>query len=260
MQIENTPVLGGTAPREAWRTAQKLSSFARRYVASIQSAPETLRYLDVGCGNGFITELVAPGFHEIVGIDVEEERLKEFRAHVNGRINYQISVMSAAKMGLPDEFFSFITCFEVLEHVADLDATAREIIRVCRPGGIIVISVPQVWFPFENHGARIGKRVYDHKIPVLPYIRPLHRRYSRARIFSSADVDQLLLSYDVELMATSYASPQFERAATRENSWESRFVFLRDLLDRCERIPVLRALTGVSMLKAYRKRQRRGSG
>jgi len=253
-QIENTPILGGTAPRQAQRTAQKLAGFALRSLGSVQCSPQLERYLDVGCGNGFITEFVAPGFEEVVGIDVEETRLEEFRAHVSDRPNFKVLSMSSAEMELPSEFFSFITCFEVLEHVADLESTVREIIRVCKPGGIIVISVPQVWFPFENHGARIGNRVFAGKIPLLPYVRPLHRKLSLARLFSSTDMDRLFLSKEVELLATGYASPQFERAAARESSWESKFVFLRDILDRCEKIPVVRALTGVSMLKAYRKR------
>jgi len=214
------------------------------------------RYLDVGCGNGFITELVAPSFDEIFGIDVEELRLDAFRSEIADHSRFKVLLMSAAKMEFPSEFFSFITSFEVLEHVADLDATVREIVRVCKPGGIIVVSVPQVWFPFENHGARIGNRVFSCKIPLLPYVRPLHRKYSLARIFSSADMDRLFLSNEVELLGTGYASPQFERAAARQDSWESKFVFLRDVLERCERVPVLRALTGVSMLKAYRKRLR----
>jgi SAM-dependent methyltransferase len=258
MQIENTPVLGGTAPRQALRTAQKLAGFALRSLDSIQCTPRLERYLDVGCGNGFITEFVAPGFNEIVGIDVEEMRLDEFRAHVSDKPNFKVLSKSAANMKLPSDFFSCITCFEVLEHVEDLDSTVREIIRVSKPGGIIVISVPQVWFPFENHGARIGNRVYSRKIPLLPYLRLLHRKYSLARIFSSADMDRLFLCKDLELLETGYASPQFERAAVQEASWESRFIFLRGILDRCENIPVLRALTGVSMLKAYRKLKRRG--
>ncbi len=254
MQIENTPILGGTAPRHAIRTAHKLASFALRYTDSIQSGSEVKRYLDVGCGNGFITELVAPGFDEIVGIDIEDVRLQEFRSQVILRPNCKISPMSAEKIDFPNEFFSLITCFEALEHVVDLDTTVREILRVCRRGGVIVISTPQVWFPFENHGARIGNRTYSCKIPLLPWVRPLHRKYSCARVFSSAEMDRFFLSRETELLVTSYASPQFERAAARDGSWESRLVFLRDVLDRCEKIPVLRVLTGVSMLKAYRKR------
>ncbi len=174
MEIQNTPVLGGTAPRHATRTAQRLANFALGWLDSIPRNSECLRYLDVGCGNGFITELVAPSFDEVVGIDMEEERLEDFRAHVNGKPNFQILLMSAARVEFPSEFFPFITAFEVLEHVPDLDTSVREMVRVCRQGGVIVVSVPQVWFPFENHGAQIGDKVYARKIPFLPYIRPLH--------------------------------------------------------------------------------------
>jgi SAM-dependent methyltransferase len=207
----------------------------------------------VGCGNGFITELVAPDFDEVIGIDLEESRLEDFRAHVGGKPNFRVLSMSAAKIEFPSDFFSFITSFEVLEHVPDLDVSVREMVRVCSPEGIIAVSVPQVWFPFENHGAQIGNRLYLRKIPLLPYIRPLHRKYSLARVFSSAEMDELFLSKGMSLLGTSYASPQFERAAAQAGSWESKFSFLRELLNRCENIPGVRALTGVSMLKAYQK-------
>jgi len=249
----NTPVLGGTAPRHAWGTAKKLASFALHWVDSIQSGSARQRYLDIGCGNGFITELVAPGFDDVVGIDVENTRLEDFREHAGSKSNFQILLMSAARIEFPAEFFSLITSFEVLEHVPDLDASAREMIRVCRPGGMIVISVPQVWFPFENHGARIGKWIYNGKVPILPYIRPLHRKCSLARVFSSAEMDRIFVPKGMELLGTSYATPQFERAAAKTGSWEGRLAPLKPLLNRCEGIPVLRALTGVSMLKAYRK-------
>jgi 2-polyprenyl-3-methyl-5-hydroxy-6-metoxy-1,4-benzoquinol methylase len=253
MQIHNAPILGGTAPRHAWRTAQKLASFALSYIGSSQSASGNRRYLDVGCGNGFITELVATGFDEVVGIDVEEMRLEDFCAHAGDRPNWKILSMSAAKMAFPGEFFAFITSFEVLEHVEELDATAREIVRVCQRGGVIVVSVPQVCFPFENHGVRIANRIYARKVPLLPYVRPLHRKWSLARVFSSSEMDRLFIPKGTELLATSYAAPQFERAAAQTDSWEASFAFLRPILDRCEKIPVLRALTGVSLLKAYRK-------
>jgi ubiquinone/menaquinone biosynthesis C-methylase UbiE len=161
--------------------------------------------------------------------------------------------MSAAQMEFSGEFFSFITSFEVFEHIDDLDAAVREIVRVCRKGGVIAISVPQVWFPIENHGCRIGNRTFEGKVPLLPYIRPLHRKYALARVFSSNEMDDLFLSKGLELLATAYASPQFERASADADSWERRFVFLRSILNRCENIPILRVLTGVSMLKAYRK-------
>lgn len=252
-ETRNIPIRGGTAPRHATRTAAKLAGFALAHVRDIRCDVEMKRYLDVGCGNGFITEHVAGDFDEVFGIDMEHDRLEDFRTHVRANSKYRVLEMSASQIEMPDDFFLFITSFEVLEHVPDLERSVQEIVRVCRAGGVVIISVPQVWFPFENHGVRLGRQIYERKIPLLPYIRPLHRKYSLARVFSSSELDDLFLSKGMQLLATEYASPQFERAASDSHSWESKLKFLRSTLDRCEKIRVLRALTGVSMLKAYRK-------
>jgi ubiquinone/menaquinone biosynthesis C-methylase UbiE len=247
MDIYALPILGGTAPRTAVRTASKLANFALRHA---QGVPPRA-YLDVGCGNGYITQMVGSNFDRIVGIDVEPERLKDFALHAANRPTITVAQMSGSALEFPDESFSLVTAFEVLEHVPDVRATILEMFRVCAPGGMIVVSVPQVWFPIENHGMCIKGRVYERKIPLLPYLRPLHRRWSLARIFSSSEMDSYFNG--LNLVATEYATPQFERAAVARNGWESRLQFLRTALDRCESIPVLRELFGVSMLKAYRK-------
>jgi 2-polyprenyl-3-methyl-5-hydroxy-6-metoxy-1,4-benzoquinol methylase len=105
-EFQNMPVTGGTAPRRAWRTANKLAGFAISWVGSIPRNSERRRYLDVGCGSGFITELVAADFDEMVGIDMEETRLGDFRAHINGKSNFRILLMSAAQIEFPSVSFS----------------------------------------------------------------------------------------------------------------------------------------------------------
>lgn len=249
--MANRPVLGGPAPRTAERTTRKLSGFAIENVASIGSSL-AMWCLDVGCGNGSITTNLATRFNRVVGIDVEGERLRQFRQLIGGDHRIHILQMSSDAVGFPDATFGLVTAFEVLEHVPDLPKTADEMVRVCAPGGKVVISVPQVWFPFENHGIYCNGRTIHRKVPLLPYIRPLHRKFATARVFSSGELDRLFIPRGLRLVETAYAAPQFERAATAQ-SWERNFVFLRGLLDRCERVPILRELTGVSMLKAYQK-------
>jgi len=253
MSAVDIPITGGAAPFNAVRTAGKLAGFANRFVDRIAGAPETPRYLDVGCGNGFITGFVADRFPEVHGIDMEPERLEEFRTRVAEDGKYHVEQMSASDMSFPDAHFHFITSFEVLEHVPDLDGSADDIVRVLAPGGVLVISVPQVWFPIENHGMRWRGRDIERKIPLLPYLRPLHRKYSLARVFSAGEMDRLFVSRGLQVLAKGYASPQFERAATRAGSLEGKLAFLRPLLDKSEQVPGLRALTGVSLLKAYQK-------
>lgn len=250
---EHTPVLGGTAPRTAKRTAQKLAGFAIKHIQSISDSSKPRQYLDIGCGNGFITEQVGAYFDQITGIDVETIRLEEFRASVSQDQRYSVVESSADNTKLPDNCFSMITSFEVLEHVPNLIATVNEIVRVCKTGGVIIISVPQRWFPFENHGMHIGNRIIERKIPLLPYIPALHRKYALARVFTSKEMDSLFVNKGLQCLETTYASPQFERAAASPSTWESRIKFVAPLLEKFEKIPGLKQLTGVSMLKAYKK-------
>jgi hypothetical protein len=59
----------------------------------------------------FITEFVAPAFDEVVGLDVEETRLEDFRAHVGDKSNFKILLMSAAKIEFPSESFPYYYFF-----------------------------------------------------------------------------------------------------------------------------------------------------
>lgn len=251
--MHHIPVLGGPAPLNATRTAQKLAGFACRHIPHIQCLPDQPRYLDIGCGNGFITEYVARDFRDVVGIDIEPDRLRAFRERVHQDLRYNIMYMSSDTLGFSDNYFSLVTAFEVLEHVVSLEQTVAEMVRVCQTGGVIVVSVPQVGFPFENHGMRIGKYTIAKKIPLLPYIGPLHRKFALARVFSSRQLDTLFCTRGMELLETRYAAPQFERAAVRKQSWEYYVRFLRPFVNVCERVPGIQVLIGVSILKAYRK-------
>ncbi|MCC6435854.1 MAG: class I SAM-dependent methyltransferase [Acidimicrobiales bacterium] len=243
-------VLGRTAPVSASRTAGRLGGFALQCVD--RHGIGTQSYLDVGCGNGFITRLVGDRFESISGIDVEPERLDEFRLAVTGDDRYRIHNGSAASLPFGPNTFDLVTSFEVLEHVDDLDGAVRELVRVVRPHGLIVISTPQAWFPLETHGMRWRGRDLEQKIPLLPYVRPLHRRLALARVFTARELDRRFAAAGCAPLETAYASPQFERQAAGAGTWESKVQRIRPLLDACERIPVLRAITGVSLLKAYR--------
>ncbi|GMU80108.1 MAG: hypothetical protein AMXMBFR46_28930 [Acidimicrobiia bacterium] len=243
-------VIGGPAPATATRTVQRLGGFA---VAQCERhGVHTDRYLDVGCGNGSITRYIAGRFTSVDAIDMEAERLASFRADVQGDDRFRILEGDAADLPYDARTFDLVTSFEVLEHVVDVDATIAGIVRVARPGGLIVVSTPQVWFPLETHGMRWRGREIEKKVPLLPYLRPLHRKLALARLFSSRELDRRFAAHGCTTLATGYAAPQFERQASGSKGWEARVRDIRPLLDACERIPGLRCIAGVSLLKAFR--------
>jgi SAM-dependent methyltransferase len=117
--------------------------------------------------------------------------------------------MSASEMTFPDAFFDTFLTIETLEHIPDLPGAARGIVRVLRPGGELLITVPNRWFPFENHGMRIGSWNCG-RVPLLPYLPWLHRRLAMARVFTVRDLDSLFAVQGLKRCLVDYAWPTFE--------------------------------------------------
>lgn len=102
-----------------------------------------LTALDIGCGAGLMTEVLARMGAATVGLDAASETVAVARAHAEAgglAIDYrQGSVEELAAGGLTADL---VTCFEVVEHVGDRDSFFTALARLVRPGGLLVMSTP----------------------------------------------------------------------------------------------------------------------
>lgn len=139
------------------------------------------RWLDYGCAEGWYAEaLVKQGASEVVGVDVEEDRIKQ--AVARGVPNISFYPYNGSELDLADDSFDGAFVNEVLEHVTDEQVSLREIHRVLRPGAHLILISPNRWFPFEGHGATIGGREFEFPMPILPWLPGrLTRKWLRAR-------------------------------------------------------------------------------
>lgn len=95
--------------------------------------------LDVGCWDGqFITHVVAD--QRVVGVDVSHSAL--IRARASG----VIPVRAQTEVGLPfiKESFATVVAAEIIEHVFDTEALVRELVRIVKPRGWLVITTPNL--------------------------------------------------------------------------------------------------------------------
>lgn len=98
------------------------------------------RILEVGVGTGINAPLY-PKDVQVVGIDLSASMLERARERIarKGVRNMRVLEMDAADLKFPDDGFDIVYAPYVISVVPDPVAVAREMVRVCKPGGRIII-------------------------------------------------------------------------------------------------------------------------
>ena len=103
----------------------------------------TDRVLDLGCGSGWATRLIAKRFHpkKIVGIDISDEMVRRAEEQSKGIANIEFRQGAAEKIPLPDGSIDKIFSIESLYYWPDQMAGLKEVKRVLTPGGKLFMLI-----------------------------------------------------------------------------------------------------------------------
>lgn len=119
------------------------------------------RILDLGCGmGGFLEELSRIGDH-VYPSDIDLTSLGQCRER-----GFPDGVIASGyQLPYADESFDLVCLFDAIEHVEDDERAMREVQRVLRPGGHVLVSVPAYQFLYANNDRVAGHyRRYDRKM------------------------------------------------------------------------------------------------
>jgi SAM-dependent methyltransferase len=158
--------------------------------------------LDAGCGSGrTLDELAAYG--EVHGIELDPEAAQ--LARNRGRGEVRIGRLEA--LPWDDATFDLITCLDVIEHTPDDRLTLRELRRVCKPGGWLLVTVPAYQALWSLHDEA------NHH----------YRRYSRASLRSAALAAgwqlERMTSFNTLLLAPAAAVRVAQRRFRRDGEY-----------------------------------------
>ena len=121
---------------------------ARRIIEEI-NPKEGESIIDLGCGTGYYLYLLnnLSVDLKLTGFDYDKRALDEAKLMLtDSKINFVAGDMH--KMGFEDNTFDKAVSSEVLEHLEKDNVALKEIFRILKPGGVLVISVPSINYPF----------------------------------------------------------------------------------------------------------------
>jgi SAM-dependent methyltransferase len=199
-------------PSYVWRAGQERRLDLVRQHVPLQRPPEGLQILDIGCGLGMYTQAFSRYSEQVYGTEVEHERAVQALERATG-------VVHAVGECLPFRSNTFDLVFnnEVIEHVSDDRQTAREMVRVTRPGGHVVTFCPNRLWPFETHGIFWrGQYSFGNK-PLVNYLpNSLRNRLApHVRVYTRRSLLALFDDLPVQVRHVQTAYPGFDNVVER---------------------------------------------
>jgi ubiquinone/menaquinone biosynthesis C-methylase UbiE len=196
------------------------SPYPLEYVYALVGDLTGKTVLDLGCGSGENSLLLARRGADVIGVDISESllALAQQRLAVNGCADACVRFVpaSAHRLPIPDASVDVVVGIAILHHL-DLDATSREVFRVLKPGGRAIFKEPvrDSWL------FRAVRKLIPYRAPdVSPFERPLTtpelRRF--ASQFRLTDVRSFRLPF-VSVVQIAPVLGRWTHAAYRLDRW-----------------------------------------
>lgn len=131
--------------REHWWFLARRNILASQIARLARDLPGPARILNVGAATGATSEMLGR-FGNVVSVEYEGACCAFAR-----RSGWVFVNASVTDLPFSNATFDLVCAFDVIEHVDDDDRAVREMMRVCKPGGFISVTVPAFRFLWSHH-------------------------------------------------------------------------------------------------------------
>jgi ubiquinone/menaquinone biosynthesis C-methylase UbiE len=133
--------------------------------------------LEVGCGYGSLSVFLAKREARVTGIDISSEAIKISKRNTR-LFRQKINFIEANAIDIPfkDKKFDITICCDTLEHIPDYKKAIKELIRVTKKGGLILITTPNIMNPKGLYLKRTSRQPIENAFNYWTIKRELKSR------------------------------------------------------------------------------------
>jgi ubiquinone/menaquinone biosynthesis C-methylase UbiE len=128
--------------------------------------------LDLGCGTGRYSALLAKCGAKVIGIDPSAQMLEQAKRKVTPQCQFELCHGTLEGMSFPDEHFDLVLAALTLSHIPELESILVEATRILKRGGFMVISDIHPYWPVSGHDYTefFDETGQEYRIPEYPHL------------------------------------------------------------------------------------------
>jgi SAM-dependent methyltransferase len=168
-----------TFEREHWWFRARSRILAAQVAKLVRGVPGRARILNIGAALGASTDMLGR-YGDVVSVEYEKACC-DFVALSSGKIFINASITD---LPFPTASFDLVCAFDVIEHVEDDARAVSEMMRVCRPGGAVAVTVPAFMMLWSHHDS-VNHHQRRYRLPELTRLFQSSGRVLFASYFNS---------------------------------------------------------------------------
>lgn len=162
---------------------------SRYHFAASLAAEKTV--LDVGCGSGYGTELLAASARTAIACDISPEAVQYAALKTS---EGKFLVASASALPLPSECIDLVVAFEVIEHIPEWEELILESARVLSDQGVFFVSTPNKLYYAETREGVGVNPFHEHEFELEEFRDALGRAFPFVQIFGQNHQESVVFS------------------------------------------------------------------
>jgi ubiquinone/menaquinone biosynthesis C-methylase UbiE len=128
--------------------------------------------LDLGCGTGRYSVLLAKCGAKVIGIDPSAQMLEQAKRKVTPRCHFELCHGTLEGTSFPDEHFDLVLSALTFSHIPELESVFAESARILKRGGFMVISDIHPYWAVSGHDYTefFDETGQEYRIPQYPHL------------------------------------------------------------------------------------------